>query len=81
MKELWTRGLDSDQAKDVVGDFKSSHLLRKRMVDILESKVESEERARGNKSSYDNPNWPLLQADLVGYKKAIRDVIDLLSEK
>jgi len=78
MKQSWTAGLEPEQIKDVKGDFISSHLTRKRLTKMLNDKLEEFERASLDPKNYATPNWAYLQADLQGYKRALRLVISLL---
>lgn len=80
MKTSWTHGLDEQMAKDVAGDFKSSLVTRKRLAELLQSKIDSAETSSLNKDNYDLANWAYLQADLVGYKRALKETIKLILE-
>lgn len=80
MKASWTNGLEPDAAKEIKGDFISSHLVRKRLVLLLQDKIKVADKA-SLLLEYDVSNWALKQADYVGYKRAINDIIDLITEK
>lgn len=80
MKTVWTKGLEPDHAKEISGDFKSSLLIRKRLAEILEGKAKGAERVSRSKEAYDNPNWAYMQADTVGYKRALYEIMALLEE-
>jgi hypothetical protein len=80
MKASWTVGLDEQVAKDVRGDFKSSLLTRKRLAALLEDKIRSADKTAMNKEGYDVSNWALKQADLIGFKRALNEVIELILE-
>lgn len=80
MKLSWTAGLDKGQAEDMRGYFLSSHLLRKRLNKLLEDKIEVAEQNSLSKDNYEISNWAYLQADLVGYKRAINEIISLIIE-
>lgn len=80
MKSSWTKGLEDDHAKEVRGDYLSSHLLRKRLIKLLEEKIEAAEVSSVNKDGYDVANWAYKQADLIGFKRALRDVINLVTD-
>ena len=81
MKLSWTQGLTKDQASEVERDFKASLLIRRRLKEVLLSKVDASNKASRSKTSYDNPNWPFLQADARGYERALSEVIDLVFEE
>jgi hypothetical protein len=80
MKASWLQGLDEQLAKDVSGDFKSSLVTRKRLATLLEEKVKEKENSSLSAEEYNVANWAYKQADLVGYKRAIRDVLNLILE-
>jgi hypothetical protein len=80
MKAAWTAGLEEQKTKDVRGDFKSSLIIRKRLKEILEGRIETSLIAMTNKNNYDIANWPYLMADNVGYARAMREVINLIIE-
>jgi hypothetical protein len=80
MKTRWTQGLDETLSQDVRGDFKSSLVTRKRLAALLEEDVRSAEKTALNKDGYDVANWALKQADLIGYKRALQHVINLIIE-
>lgn len=79
MKHSWLKGLEEEREKDVRANFKEALVLRKRMKEILEEKIEENRRVSRSKSSFDTPNWPYLQADALAYERALFDIIDLIS--
>lgn len=80
MKLSWTDGLDEQQKKDVRGDFKSSLIVRKRLAKMLEDKINSNLVASYDKETYNTANWAYMMADSVGYRRAMKDVINLILE-
>lgn len=80
MKESWTKGLDEQRVKDIRGDFKSSLLVRKRLAELLEDKINTSLVAMMNKNNYETANWSYMMADNVGYARAMREVIKLILE-
>lgn len=80
MKTLWVQGLEADIAKEIRGDFKSSHLVRKRLTTILEDKIATNRKASLDKDGYDVANWAMKQADRIGYERALEMVISLVSD-
>lgn len=79
MKTILTQGLEPDQAKELRGDFLSAHLLRKRLVEVFQTKIESKRTSVS--TDYDNPNWANRVAHIFGYEEAMKEVISILSEK
>jgi|JI10StandDraft_1071094.scaffolds.fasta_scaffold67562_5 hypothetical protein len=80
MKLSWTDGLDETQKKDVRGDFKSSLIVRKRLAKMLEDKINSNIVASYDKDDYNTANWAFKMADSVGYRRAMKEVINLILE-
>lgn len=76
MKTTWTKGVDSQLEADIKSAFKSATVVRSRLTDICKEKIES--ASSTNKAQYDCPNWCYQQADLIGYKRALEEVISLL---
>ena len=81
MKTSLTKGLDSSEKSEVEASFKSSYLLRTILVKRLKDKIEEAKKEARGKQCYENPNWPYLQADLVGYERALETVISMLDGK
>jgi hypothetical protein len=82
MKTTWTKGLsDQQDADEVRASFKSAKLLRLRLAEILETKMSEKERTSLDAEGYDCPNWAYKMADLQGYKRALAEIISLISEK
>lgn len=79
MKVSWTKGVDKELAIDIRQNFKESLVMRKRLTQLLEEKAEVSLAASRGKVTYDNPNWALLQADAVGYQRALQEIISLIA--
>lgn len=79
MKTVLTKGLSKEQAAEIEQDFKAAAFLRERLTTILEEKVDALRRDNRQKSSYESPSWAYVQADYIGYERAIYEVISLLS--
>ncbi len=80
MKKSWFDGLTDDQIKEVRGDFKSSLVVRNRLRVLIEKKIESARDASLTKGGYEVANWAFKQADGIGYERALKEVIDLITE-
>lgn len=81
MKTTLTKGLEPLQAKEITIEYLGSQALRKRLVGLLIEKQELLRKNRVSESTYESPNWAYLQADLVGYQRALNEAISLLSDK
>lgn len=81
MKTVWVSGLKPEQKQEMTSAFNSAGLLRERLKDVLEGKIDTNRNGSVSKTSYDNPNWAYLQADAVGYERAMKEIISLLLSK
>lgn len=82
MKTLWTKGLDEQTTKELKANFKESLITRRRISDILEGMIKSSRCVCVSKDTYyKTPNWPLMQADGVGYERALREVMSIVHEE
>lgn len=79
MKTSWTSGLSAQQKEEVMSNFVHSSLVRERLTAILNGKIESTDKELVTKELYDSPSWALRQADGTGYKRALLEVISLLT--
>jgi predicted O-methyltransferase YrrM len=80
MKTLWTAGLEKERTVDVRQNFKEALVLRQRLRELLDKKIEASVRESRSKDSYDLPNWAYVQADKRGYERALQEIFDLLSD-
>ena len=79
MKLTLSQGLEPDAAKELKGRFLEARLLRKRIMEVLNDKIESKRTSVSR--DYDNPNWNNHVAHAFGYEEALKEVISILSEK
>ncbi len=80
MKQSWLVGLEPDLIKEIRGDFKSSRLIRHRLITLLEEKIETTRKNMVNKEGYEVANWAYKQADGIGFERALREVISLIKD-
>jgi len=81
MKTAWVRGIKDKQAEDDIrASFKSSAVIRARLIEMLAAKEEHKDKATMDEAGYECPNWAYKQADSAGYKRALEEVISLLSK-
>lgn len=80
MKQSWTTGLNKELATDVRANYKESLVVRRRLVKMLNDKINASSKEGRSKLLYDNPNWALLQADQRGYERAFAEIIELISD-
>lgn len=81
MKTSLTSGLDEQAKDEMEREFGASARLRERLIYILENKMETNKKEVRSKENYQNPSWAYLQADGIGYERAISELISLLSSK
>ena len=80
MKTVWTAGMDADASTEITSDFKSAQTLRKRLDEILTNKINACREECLSKTKYESPSWAYTQADAVGYERALKEVISIISE-
>lgn len=80
MKTVWKKGLLEDAQKEIELQFKASVVLRRRLVELLKEKYETEDKKRILKDAYDSPNWAYKQADTAGYHRALKEILSILEE-
>lgn len=81
MRTVWTAGLKGNELSEIKKDFAQSIYLRKRLTDILQGRIESTREKLVSSDTYMSPSWAHLQADGVGYERALREVINLLESE
>ena len=80
MKTSWVKGLEEDQKSEMESAFGASALIRERLKVILADKAVTAESSSLSKDGYDVSNWAYKQADAVGYKRCIKEIISLLEK-
>lgn len=80
MKSDWWKHLKTEDAKaERKRLVENSKLMREAMLEILQAKLTSRDAQQISQSAYDSPSWAYLQADSNGYKRAVVEMIDLLT--
>lgn len=74
----WTKGLTKEQSAEMKKEFVSAALLRKRLSEILDDKRDASRNASIQKAAYELPGWAFMQADAIGYERALKEIFDLL---
>lgn len=80
MITAWTDHLKTEEEKtrfknSVLG----SKIVLERQKQILDQIEVSLEVSANGRKAYENPNWALLQADTIGYLRALKDVRKLIN--
>lgn len=79
MKTIWTKGLEEDEVEEIGLHFNSSKVLRDRLSHIVNEKIDAKEREVMSAQEYEKSNWAFKQADSVGYKRAMKEILSLIS--
>lgn len=80
MKTEWRAGIEPDAVDELRGLFKGSSIVRKRLIEILEGKIDTVRTDARKKVNYDKANWSEYVADSLGYERALSEVISLLTD-
>lgn len=81
MKTSWTKGLAEQQSNEIKESFQHSVTMRQRLSVLLEEKIASSAVNSRSKDNYALAGWPYLQADSVGYERALKEVISLIANE
>lgn len=81
MKVSLIKGLTESQKRELIQEFSSSLLFRKQLIQIMKEKMQTNSSYLRSKERYNSPSWNLLQADGIGYERALNEVISIISEK
>lgn len=79
MKIKWTAHLPAERQAPFAQQIKSSLDVLERLSSILKESLEVADKS--TTSDYDKASWPYYAADRNGYKKALREVLELLDIK
>lgn len=80
MNSAWTKGLrkGSQEDKDIRALYAESFILRKRLLTILQDKFDIKVKAAMNSDNFDSPSWAYVQAESIGYAKALKEIMTIL---
>lgn len=78
MKTSLSKGLNDKDREELELNFAHSSLVRKTVAKVLLEKIDTNNKVTRTKDAYGISNWAFLQADAVGYERALREVISLL---
>lgn len=79
IKTDWWKHLPKEKQAERKEIVEKSKLMREATRDVLKFKLQEAQASAITKSNYDSPSWPYLQADAVGYARAVQEMIDLLT--
>lgn len=79
INNAWTHGLTESEAKEIKELVVSSKYVLSELERVLtKKKLESRNEST---QDYDCPNWAYKQADTCGYRRALQDVINIITIK
>ncbi len=82
MHILWASHIKDDEERE---EFKkyvaNSSALLDRLTEIVNMKIAAAESRRLSEKDYNNPSWPLKQADTIGYLRAWHEILALTKRK
>ena len=81
MKASLIHGLAKDAQQDVRGAFLAALPFRKQIIKILEHKIDEKRKKMCREETIQTANWDVEMAYYLGYEKAQRELISLMSEK
>ena len=80
MKTSLLKGLEPDAKEEIKGQFIAALRLRQQVIKTLEEKIKTADAESLTKEGYEHPSWAFKQADLVGYKRAMNEIISLMTD-
>lgn len=78
MKTSLLKGLNEKDKEEMKGLFIQSLRLRNQIIKTLEEKIKVIDTESVSKEGYESPSWAYKQADIVGYKRALKEIISLI---
>lgn len=77
-KTAWTKGLVGEKREEMERELAATSLLRSRLQEIINEKIEARRVRKVSEEEYEKASWPFLQADSIGYERALREIYSLL---
>ena len=75
----WTSGLTEEAAEVIIHQLVGSDILVKRLVHILDRRVNSSIQGQYSADLYKDGSWAYAQAERIGYQKAMNEIKHLLT--
>ena len=79
MKINWTKGLKVQEKQEIEAGFAACAQIRQRLEVLANEKIKAKRKEMLSVDAYQSPSWAYLQADAVGYERALREIISLIS--
>ena len=71
--------VNEEDSKRFYNEYKTGEFFRENLVKVLDGKICLSELDAENKEGYSVNNWAFKQADLIGYRRALKELRYLLS--
>jgi len=72
------RKIDADREEDITSEVGFARRYLNLLVSEIESLLEQKLEEQENPINYDSPNWQLIQADNLAYRRALRKVLKII---
>lgn len=79
MKTSIVKGLNEEKKRIVTQEFVGSVALRDQLIRVLNEKISSTRKEVSKPENYSLGSWAYLQADAIGYERALNEIISLIS--
>jgi hypothetical protein len=79
--KTWTAGLKPEEVNELVKQLEGAQPIWERLSSILDQRVKASVDKQLSFSTYESPNWAYVQADAVGYQRAIKEILELIKER
>lgn len=78
MKQIFKANLSDEDKIKMEESYNAGITFIKKLLKVLEDKKEASTKYSRSKENYSNSSWPYLQADAIGYERALSEIISLL---
>lgn len=75
-----TRNLSKEKVELIEDSFKASRTFLNHLLDHLQKKLDAEVKTSESKFNYKDQDWALSQADSFGYRRCLRDTLNMFKE-
>ena len=79
--KTWTANLSPEEEKEFAIKLREASDVFERLSSILDQRVKSLVSKQISSNTYDSPSWAYIQADAIGYQRAIQEVLELIKER
>lgn len=79
--KTWTANLSGNEKEELVSQLKACQPVLDRLSSILDQRTEASVSKQLSSVTYESPSWALVQADAIGYQRALKEIRELLKER